>query len=81
MIKICKVNIVMEREEKCMNIAYLQVDLRYNKWLLKKIRDKYVVEYTLDRIRELDCEKIIAGIYNCKENESLIKFLTMRGGG
>ena len=46
-----------------MNIAYIQCDTRFNQWLLKKIHDKYVIEYTVQQIKRLNCERIIAGIY------------------
>lgn len=62
-----------------MNIVYLQVDLRYNDWLMKKIGERYAIEYTLDRIKKLDCEKTIAGIYMCKENDPIIKLLEDKG--
>lgn len=63
-----------------MNIVYLQADLRYNNWLLKKIKDKYVLEYTLDKIRSLDVYKVVAGIYNCEKNKLLIEILEGGGG-
>lgn len=62
-----------------MNVAYLQADARYNNWLLKEINAMYVIEYTLERIKKLDCHKIVAGIYKCKENEPLIDVLKHKG--
>ena len=58
-----------------MNIAYLQCDCRYNKWLLKKIEDKYVVEHTVERMKQLGCKTIVAGIYKCDVNGHLIEIL------
>lgn len=62
-----------------MAITYLQCDCRYNKWLLEKINGKLVIEHTVDRIRKLECKKIIAGIYKCNENEQLIQVLKKLG--
>lgn len=63
-----------------MNTVYLQVDLRFNSWLLSTIDGKKVIEYTLDRVKKLKCTKIIAGIYDCKENENLVEELKRLGG-
>lgn len=63
-----------------MDIAYLQADLRWNRWLLYTINDKRVIEYTLDRIRRINCTKIVAGIYDCGENKILIEILKKIGG-
>ena len=63
-----------------MNIAYIQCDTRFNQWLLKKIHDKYVIEYTVQQIKRLNCERIIAGIYNCHENQKLKEILQSFGG-
>lgn len=63
-----------------MNIVYIQIDLRYNKWLLKVINGKSVLENTLEKIRSLNADKIIAGIYNCEENAALIEILREIGG-
>lgn len=62
-----------------MNIVYLQVDSRYNSWLLQTINNKYVIECTLDRIKKLNYASIIAGIYNCQENIALIEILRDEG--
>lgn len=62
-----------------MNIIYIQADLRYNKWLLQKILNKSVLEYTLDRIKKLSCQKIVAGVYQCDENRDLINALKFGG--
>ncbi|MCX4350765.1 MAG: hypothetical protein OSJ60_03925 [Lachnospiraceae bacterium] len=58
-----------------MNIVYLQVDCRFNHWLLQRIDEKYVIEHTLSKIKKLNCEKIVAGIYDCQENAALIETL------
>lgn len=58
-----------------MNIVYLQVDCRFNHWLLQRIDKKYVIEHTLSKIKKLNCEKIVAGIYDCQENAALIETL------
>lgn len=63
-----------------MDIVYLQVDSRYNGWLLQMICDKTVIEHTVDRIRKLKCGKVVAGIYDCEENKALIEALEMGGG-
>lgn len=62
-----------------MVIAYVQCDCKYNKWLLEKIEDKYVVEYTIERAMQLGCKKIVAGIYECDENERLVAALGKLG--
>lgn len=62
-----------------MNIVYLQADCRFNQWLFQGIGGKYVIDHTLDKIKRLACEKIIAGVYNCKENEELMKALEKMG--
>ncbi len=62
-----------------MNIVYLQVDSRYNSWLLQTINNKYVIECTLDRIKKLNYASLIAGIYNCQENIALIEILRDEG--
>lgn len=61
------------------NIAYLQVDLRYNGWLMRTIGERYAIEYTLDRMKQLGCKKMVAGIYRCKENEPVIRLLKDNG--
>lgn len=62
-----------------MNIVYLQADSRYNNWLLQKIGDRLVIEYTLDLIKKLHSAKIVAGIFNCCENLALREILCNRG--
>ena len=42
-----------------MDIAYLQCDARFNQWLLEKIGDHYAIEYTIEKIKNLNCQKII----------------------
>lgn len=64
-----------------MNIAYLQVDCRFNRWLLQRIDKKYVIEHTLNKMKELNCEKIVAGIYDCQENAALIETLKKESVG
>lgn len=64
-----------------MNIVYLQADCRFNQWLFQEISGKYVIDHTLEKIKKLDCEKIVAGIYDCKENEALMKALDKIEGG
>lgn len=58
-----------------MDIAYLQCDARFNQWLLEKIGDHYAIEYTIEKIKNLNCQKIIAGIYDCPENRKLIEII------
>ena len=58
-----------------MDIVYLQVDSRYNRWMLQEINGMSVLEHTLSKIEKLNCDKVVAGIYNCVENNSLIKCL------
>lgn len=70
--------IQMEGKHK-MSIAYLQCDLRYNNRLLLKIGGAYVVQITIDRIKKLNCKKIVAGIYACEENIPLIEILKLNG--
>lgn len=62
-----------------MNIVYIQADLRYNRWLLQKILNKSVLEYTLDQVKKLPCQKIVAGVYQCAENRDLISALRVGG--
>lgn len=61
-----------------MNIIYLQCDARFNKWLLEKIDGKYVIQHTIERCmkigREEKCD-IIAGMYDCVENNKLVNVL------
>lgn len=64
-----------------MNLIYLQCDIRFNKWLLKKIDDRCVIEHTIERCKKLDngtC-RIVAGVYDCPENKPMIETL-VRGG-
>lgn len=63
-----------------MDIVYLQVDLRYNRWIFQEIDGMSVLEHTLQKIEKLNCDKIVAGIYECTENASLIKTLEDRRG-
>ncbi len=59
-----------------MNTVYLQCDVGYNRWLFEEITGGYnVVEYTIKKCRELNCDEIIAGVYNCEENNPLIEVL------
>jgi len=58
-----------------MDIVYLQCDLRYNPYLLKNAGGGYIIQHTISRIKELNCTKIIAGIYECAENSPLIEML------
>ncbi len=62
-----------------MDIVYLQCDARFNQWLMKKINGKNIIEYTIQKAKALNCQKIIAGIYECDENRELISILN-RGG-
>lgn len=62
-----------------MDIVYLQVDSRYNRWLFQKIDGMSVLEHTLNKIEKLSCDKVVAGIYNCAENDLLIKTLENKG--
>lgn len=62
-----------------MDMVYLQCDMRYNKWLLEKIGDNYVIEYTIDRCKLIRKGKIVAGVYVCPENTELVKILEKRG--
>lgn len=62
-----------------MNIVYLQCDARFNQWLLESVSGQYVIEHTISRSKELNCEKIIAGIYNCQENIKLSEVLIKNG--
>lgn len=63
------------------NIVYLQCDVRFNQWLLDKIDNKCVVEYTIDRCKKISGGgiKLIAGIYNCSENAVLMETLEKHG--
>lgn len=63
-----------------MNIAFLQCDLRFNRYLLDEIGGVTVVEHTINKVKKLDCKKIIAGVYNCKENFKLIEVLNKFSG-
>lgn len=58
-----------------MDIAYLQADSRYNKWLLQIIDSKTVIEHTLDKVKGLNCSKIVVAIYDCVENIALIEMM------
>lgn len=62
-----------------MNIIYLQCDVRFNQWMLEKIGDKYVVEYTIERCRRIYDIKIMAGVYDCPENMKLVEVLKEKG--
>lgn len=66
-----------ERMEKTAmkNVIYLQCDTRFNKWLLKKIGNKCVIEYTIARCKMIQEGEIIAGIYDCPDNIELIEML------
>lgn len=61
------------------NIGYLQCDLRFNEYLLHEIEGMTVIEHTINKIKKIDCEKIIAGVYDCKENMRLIPVLEKQG--
>lgn len=62
-----------------MDIVYLQCDARFNHWLTKKINNRYVIEYTIQKAKKLNCQKIVAGIYECDENSKLISILEKEG--
>ncbi len=62
-----------------MNIIYLQCDARFNKWLLEKIDGKYVIQYTIEKCMKIGREEkctIVAGIYDCAENNELVNVLS-----
>jgi hypothetical protein len=46
---------------------------------MKKINEKYIIEYTIQKAKELNCQKLIAGIYECDENRELINILNQGG--
>lgn len=62
-----------------MNIAYLQCDMRYNDKLLAYVGEESVVQHTVKRIKNMECQKIVAGVYECEENVPLIKILETNG--
>lgn len=62
-----------------MDIVYLQCDTRYNQWLLKPIQGKRVIEHTIDKCKKLNCGRLIAAIFDCKENRELIDILKHNG--
>ena len=66
-------------ERNRVDIVYLQCDARFNQWLMKKINEKYIIEYTIQKAKELNCQKLIAGIYECDENRELINILNQGG--
>jgi len=57
-----------------MNFVYMQCDCRYNGWLLNTIKDKYVIEYTIEKCRQISAQ-VIAGIYDCLENRKVADIL------
>lgn len=62
------------------DIIYLQCDMRYNAQLLNNFCEgKSVVEYVIERISNIHCQKIVAGIFTCVENVSLIEKLELSG--
>lgn len=58
-----------------MNIVYLQCDMRFNSYLMEKIDSKKVIEHTISRINLLNADKVIAAVYDCGKNISLIDTL------
>lgn len=63
-----------------MSLIYLQCDSRFNKWLLERIGEKYVVEHTVDKCKKIQSDgRIIAGIYECPENLKLADVLKENG--
>lgn len=62
-----------------MNIVYLQCDLRYNTYLLEILDGVYVINHTINRLKKINCPKIIAGIYECVENMPLAEILREEG--
>lgn len=58
-----------------MNIVYLQCDMRFNSYLMEKIGSKKVIEHTISRINLLNADKVIAAVYDCGKNVSLIDTL------
>ena len=65
-----------------MNVIYLQCDSRFNKWLLKKIGSKYVVQHTIERCMKIGGKEtydIVSGIYDCPENSKLASILNEQG--
>lgn len=61
-----------------MNYIYMQCDCRYNEWLLDSISDKLVIEYTIEKCQQIS-EHVIAGIYDCAENNKLVDILEAKG--
>lgn len=54
-------------------IAYIQVDVRYNKYLLKEINGKNLIEHTLiNLLKNVNIDKIIINLYDCKDNRELL---------
>lgn len=49
--------------------------------MLQEINGMSVLEHTLSKIEKLNCDKVVAGIYNCVENNSLIKCLKKKKSG
>lgn len=62
-----------------MNFVYLQCDCRFNKWLLEKIDNKYVIEHTIEKCNQIIKTQIVAGVFECVENERLVDVLKKYG--
>lgn len=56
-------------------VIYLQCDMRYNPYMLYQIDGEVALQRTLNKVRELGENHIVAGIYDCDENKDLIELL------
>ncbi|MCY6353976.1 cytidylyltransferase domain-containing protein [Clostridium sp. ZS2-4] len=57
----------------CNVIAYIQVDVRYNPYLLKEINGKKLIEHTLSNLlKNVNLDKVIMNLYDCKDNRELL---------
>ena len=58
------------------NMIFIQADSRYNSFLFEKIKDKEVIKYTIDKVKEIrDIDKIIISTFKCEENKRFKELL------
>jgi spore coat polysaccharide biosynthesis protein SpsF (cytidylyltransferase family)/precorrin-6B methylase 2 len=57
-------------------MIFVQADSRYNKFLLEKIKDKEIIKYTIDKVKEIrNVDKIIISTFKCEENKRFKELL------
>jgi spore coat polysaccharide biosynthesis protein SpsF (cytidylyltransferase family) len=62
-----------------MNYIYLQCDCRFNNWLIESIGNRYAIEFTLEKCKQVSETEIVASIFECDENKQLINILGKYG--